>query len=152
MPTPVELWGPNERPLDIQNYCVFLWRRQKRPVAIDASLIWWKGSPDGGANHVDHSMDQVNTWVERTRKLCAHILCVEGRYKQGRKLKRIESRTQIDVRYLTMKSQKKRSVFNAVKVQAVEPTCEIESTDERALICKQRPVYKINCLCVFLKM
>ena len=51
-----------------------------------------------------------------------------------------------------MESQEKRSVLNAVKVQAVEPTGKIEGTDEGALICKQRSVYEINCLCVFLRM
>jgi hypothetical protein len=51
-----------------------------------------------------------------------------------------------------MESQKKWSVLNAVKVQTVEPTGEIEGAYEGALICKQRSFYEINCLCVFLIM
>jgi hypothetical protein len=51
-----------------------------------------------------------------------------------------------------MESQKKWSVLNTVKVQAVEPTGEIEGADEGALIRKQRSIYEINCLCVFLRM
>lgn len=51
-----------------------------------------------------------------------------------------------------MESQKKWSVLDAVEVQAVEPTGEIERADEGALICKQRSFYEINCLCVFLGM
>ena len=51
-----------------------------------------------------------------------------------------------------MESQKKWSVLNTVKVQAVEPTGEIEGADEATLVCKQRSFYEINCLCVFFKM
>ena len=41
------------------------------------------------------------------------------------------------MRYLTMESQEKWSVLNAVKVQAVQPTGKIERADEGAFICKQ---------------
>ena len=51
-----------------------------------------------------------------------------------------------------MESEKKWSVLNAVKVQAVDPTGEIEGADEGALICKKRSFYEINRLCIFLRM
>lgn len=51
-----------------------------------------------------------------------------------------------------MESQKEWSILNMVKVQTVEPAREVESTDERTLICKERSVYEINCLCVFLNI
>lgn len=91
-------------------------------------------------------MSRENSKAVRTHPLRSRSL------KVRKKIKWIASRTRINVRYLTMESQEKRSVLNTVKVQAVEPTGEIEGADEGALICKQRSVYKINCLCVFLRM
>ena len=56
------------------------------------------------------------------------------------------------MRYLTMESQEKWSVLNAVKVQAVQPTSEIERADEGAFISKQHSFYETNCLCIFMRM
>lgn len=52
------------------------------------------------------------------------------------------------VRDLPVDSQEEWSVFDTIEVEAIRSACEVESTEEGALVCEKCPVYEVDGLCI----